>query len=154
MLKSELLYVIANGENSHVELKRDEVRLKQLAKEILAFANRKLGKLKLGNGDYYETFLSHNKTLNEPNDPRYDLKTQEIDPRKAHFDPINDLKASMLTLITESPSITYTELAASINKSPTTVKRYLQELKASGIVSRSGGNKGGKWIINNRRKDG
>ncbi|MCK9185479.1 MAG: winged helix-turn-helix domain-containing protein [Candidatus Cloacimonetes bacterium] len=52
-----------------------------------------------------------------------------------------------MTLITENPSITYAELAISINKSPATVKRYLQELKASGVISRSGGKKGGKWVI-------
>ncbi|MCB5260733.1 MAG: winged helix-turn-helix domain-containing protein [Candidatus Cloacimonetes bacterium] len=60
---------------------------------------------------------------------------------------MNDLKTSILTLITENPSITYAELAISINKSPATVKRYLQELKASGVISRSGGKKGGKWVI-------
>lgn len=97
--------------------------------------------------DYLKTTLFNNGPKNEPDEPKHDPKTQEFDPRKVHFDPINDLKASILTLITENPSITYAELASSINKSPATVKRYLQELKASGIVSRSGGKKGGKWVI-------
>ncbi len=97
--------------------------------------------------DFLKTAVFNNGPKNEPDEPNFDPKTQEIDPRKAHFDPINDPKTSILTLITEKPSITYAELASSINKSPATVKRYLQELKASGVVSRSGGKKGGKWVI-------
>lgn len=48
MLRSELLEVIANGENSGVEFKRDDVRPEQLAKEIVALANFQGGKVLLG----------------------------------------------------------------------------------------------------------
>jgi ATP-dependent DNA helicase RecG len=48
MLKSELLEVIANGENSGVEFKRDNVRPEQLAKEIVALANFQGGRILLG----------------------------------------------------------------------------------------------------------
>lgn len=48
MLKSELLEIIANGENSGVEFKRDDVRPEQLAKEIVALANLQGGRLLLG----------------------------------------------------------------------------------------------------------
>lgn len=48
MLKSELLQVIANGENSGVEFKRDDIRPEQLAREIVAMANLKGGKVLLG----------------------------------------------------------------------------------------------------------
>ncbi|MDP3332588.1 MAG: putative DNA binding domain-containing protein [Methylococcaceae bacterium] len=48
MLKSELLELIANGENSGVEFKRDDLRPEQLAKEIVALANFQGGKLFLG----------------------------------------------------------------------------------------------------------
>ncbi|WP_265923343.1 RNA-binding domain-containing protein [Cupriavidus nantongensis] len=48
MLKSELLEIIANGENSGVEFKRDDLRPEQLAKEIVALANFQGGKLLLG----------------------------------------------------------------------------------------------------------
>ena len=48
MLKSELLEIIANGENSGVEFKRDDVRPEQLAKEIVALANFVGGKILLG----------------------------------------------------------------------------------------------------------
>lgn len=48
MLKSDLLQLIANGENSDVEFKRDDLRPEQLAREIVALANLKGGKVLLG----------------------------------------------------------------------------------------------------------
>ena len=48
MTQSELLEIIANGENSGVEFRRDDVRPEQIAKEIVAMANFKGGKLLLG----------------------------------------------------------------------------------------------------------
>lgn len=51
MLKSDVLQLIANGENSGVEFKRDDLRPEQLAKEIVALANLKGGSLLLGVDD-------------------------------------------------------------------------------------------------------
>jgi len=48
MLKAELLQIIANGENSGVEFKRDDIRPEQLAKEIVALVNFKGGRVILG----------------------------------------------------------------------------------------------------------
>ncbi|MBU1309832.1 MAG: ATP-binding protein, partial [Gammaproteobacteria bacterium] len=48
MLKTELLEIIANGENSGIEFKRDDIRPEQLAKEVVAMANFQGGKLLLG----------------------------------------------------------------------------------------------------------
>jgi ATP-dependent DNA helicase RecG len=48
MLKTELLELITNGENSGVEFKRDDIRPEQLAKEVVAMANFQGGKLLLG----------------------------------------------------------------------------------------------------------
>lgn len=48
MLKSDLLQLIANGENSGVEFKRDDLRPEQLAREIVALANLRGGKVLLG----------------------------------------------------------------------------------------------------------
>lgn len=48
MLKSELLEIIANGENSGVEFKRDDLRPEHLAKGIVALLNFQGGKLLLG----------------------------------------------------------------------------------------------------------
>jgi len=48
MLRAELLEIIANGENSGVEFKRDDIRPEQLAKEIVALANLRGGMVLLG----------------------------------------------------------------------------------------------------------
>lgn len=48
MLKTELLELIANGENSGLEFKRDDIRPEQLAKEIAAMANFHGGMVLLG----------------------------------------------------------------------------------------------------------
>ena len=49
--KAELLELIANGENSGVEFKRDDVRPEQLAKEVVALANFQGGRVLLGVDD-------------------------------------------------------------------------------------------------------
>jgi len=48
MLRSELLEIIANGESSGVEFKRDDIRPEQLGKEIVALANFHGGRILLG----------------------------------------------------------------------------------------------------------
>lgn len=48
MLKTELLEIIANGESSGVDFKRDDIRPAQLAKEVVAMANLKGGIILLG----------------------------------------------------------------------------------------------------------
>jgi len=48
MIKTELLEIIANGENSGVEFKRDDTRPEHLAKEIVAMANLHGGKILIG----------------------------------------------------------------------------------------------------------
>lgn len=48
MLRSDLLQIIANGESSGVEFKRDDVRPEQLAREIVALANTHGGKVLVG----------------------------------------------------------------------------------------------------------
>ena len=48
MLRSELLEIIANGESSGVEFKRDDIRPEQLGKEIVALANLNGGMILLG----------------------------------------------------------------------------------------------------------
>ncbi len=48
MLKTELLEIIANGESSGVEFKRDDIRPEQLAREIVAMLNFQGGRVLLG----------------------------------------------------------------------------------------------------------
>ncbi len=65
MLKSELLEVIANGENSGVEFKRDDCRPEQLAKEIVAMANLRGGMILLGVDDAGTIFGIQRENLEE-----------------------------------------------------------------------------------------
>ncbi|MGV6853186.1 MAG: RNA-binding domain-containing protein [bacterium] len=51
MLKTELLEIISNGENSGVEFKRDDIRPEQLAKEVVALVNFQGGKIFIGVDD-------------------------------------------------------------------------------------------------------
>ena len=48
MTKSELLELIANGENSGVEFKSDDLRPERLAREVVALANFHGGRILLG----------------------------------------------------------------------------------------------------------
>jgi ATP-dependent DNA helicase RecG len=51
MTKTELLEIIANGENSGVEFKRDTLKNRDLAKELVAFSNLNGGHVLLGIDD-------------------------------------------------------------------------------------------------------
>jgi ATP-dependent DNA helicase RecG len=63
MTKMELLEIVANGENSIIEFKRDDLRPEQLAREIVAFANAYGGKIILGvEDDGVISGLQHNNT--------------------------------------------------------------------------------------------
>lgn len=63
MLKAQLMEIIANGENSGIEFKRDDIRPEQLAKEVVAFANVQGGRILLGvDDDGHITGLQRNDT--------------------------------------------------------------------------------------------
>lgn len=51
MLRAELLELIANGVNSTVEFKRDDIRPEQLAREVVALVNHQGGRVLLGVDD-------------------------------------------------------------------------------------------------------
>ena len=51
MIKSELLQLIQNGENSGVEFKRDTIDNRSLARELVAFTNLDGGRVLLGIDD-------------------------------------------------------------------------------------------------------
>ena len=65
MLKTELLEIIANGENSGVEFKRDDIRPEQLAKEVVALANLNGGRILLGVEDSGDISGITRKNLSE-----------------------------------------------------------------------------------------
>jgi ATP-dependent DNA helicase RecG len=63
VLKTELLEIIANGESSGIDFKRDDIRPEQLAKEVVAMANLKGGMVLLGvENDGAISGLTRNKT--------------------------------------------------------------------------------------------
>jgi ATP-dependent DNA helicase RecG len=65
MLRAELLEIIANGESSGVEFKRDDIRPEQLAREIVALANFQGGRVILGVEDDGEICGIHRDNLEE-----------------------------------------------------------------------------------------
>ena len=65
MLKTELLEIIENGENSGVEFKRDDIRPQQLAREIVAMANFQGGRIILGVEDDGAISGLHRKNTEE-----------------------------------------------------------------------------------------
>ncbi len=63
MLKIELMEIIANGESSGIEFKRDDLRPEQLAKEVVALANLQGGRILIGiEDDGTITGLQHENT--------------------------------------------------------------------------------------------
>ena len=63
MIRTELMEIIANGENSGIEFKRDDLRPEQLAKEVVALANLQGGRILIGiEDDGTITGLQHNNT--------------------------------------------------------------------------------------------
>lgn len=65
MTKSELLEIIANGENSGVEFKRDGLQNQDLAKELVAFSNLEGGMVILGVEDDGSIFGLTRENLEE-----------------------------------------------------------------------------------------
>lgn len=65
MLKTELFEIIANGENSVVEFKRDDCRSEQLAQEIVAMTNHNGGTILLGVEDDGEISGINRENLEE-----------------------------------------------------------------------------------------
>lgn len=74
---------------------------------------------------------------------------------KVQNEPINNLSLQELAVvnaITENPSITLDQLAATFGKSRSTVKRTVETLKEKEILRREGARKNGRWILSSIRK--
>lgn len=62
-----------------------------------------------------------------------------------------DEKTSLvLSLLSEDPAYTSTAIAEKLSLSRKTISQRLKELKEKGIIKRSGSNRNGYWIINNK----
>lgn len=82
-------------------------------------------------------------------------KSQECDPIKATFDPIQSfsdpIKERLYRAVLQDGTLNYAEYAAIVGASEATVKRRLGELKKEGAIIRVGSNKTGHWEIKNNR---
>lgn len=61
--------------------------------------------------------------------------------------PVNKTQRALLELLQENNRYTYDELAAKINKSRETVRTNLRALEKLNLLSRSGADKNGFWIV-------
>lgn len=60
---------------------------------------------------------------------------------------------NILQLIIDNPSITRKALSETVGISPSAIQKYINRLKAEGIIVRNGGDRGGHWeIINTEEK--
>ncbi len=68
---------------------------------------------------------------------------------KSHFDTLNCTleELAVLKTIEENPKNTQTEIAKSIKKSASTVKRITSSLVEKGIITRRNGRRNGWWEI-------
>ena len=68
---------------------------------------------------------------------------------KSQFDTLNCTleELAVLKTIEENPKITQTEIAKSIKKSASTVKRITSSLVEKGIITRRNGRRNGWWEI-------
>lgn len=53
----------------------------------------------------------------------------------------------VLNLIKQNPQISRKELCENLQINPSAVQKHIEKLKAQNIIERSGGAKGGKWIV-------
>ena len=67
-------------------------------------------------------------------------------------DPINvRVKCQLLAVLKENPYGTYNDYALLLDKSESTIKRMLQQMRIDGTITRVGAKKNGHWeVINNQ----
>ena len=72
------------------------------------------------------------------------------EPVKEPVNEFNDPSFNIiLKAIRQNPEITIQELSDSIQKSKSTLKRYISKMKSMGILLREGADKNGRWIVRN-----
>ncbi len=93
----ELEELIARGENSGVEFKRDDIRPEQLAKEIVAFLNFKGGRIVLGIGD---DGTIHGLTRTDVEEWVMNICTHHVHPRVIPYYEIVLMNGKKVAIIT------------------------------------------------------
>ncbi len=61
--------------------------------------------------------------------------------------PLSDLQIQILKLIENDPWAAYEDIAVTLEKDRSTIKRNIQQLKSLGVLQRSGSKKKGSWVI-------
>ena len=97
----------------------------------------------------YFVSLTRDNQLNE-NEIK-EIGTSEID-NVTENNLINETLKMLLYILDEQKDITIKDIAKKLNKSKTTVKRYLIELKEKGYIERVGSNKYGLWKVVKKSK--
>lgn len=95
--------------------------------------------------------VTANELVNEPvNDP-----INENDPINVTLnDPINvRVKCQLLAVLKENPYGTYNDYALLLDKSESTIKRMLQQMRIDGTITRVGAKKNGHWEVINNQSD-
>ena len=78
-----------------------------------------------------------------------------IPPTKEHLKvqnapinaPLSELQMQILKIIENDPWAPYENIATTLQKNRSTIKRNIQQLKSLGLLQRSGSRKKGSWII-------
>ncbi|MCF0110437.1 MAG: Lrp/AsnC family transcriptional regulator [Erysipelotrichaceae bacterium] len=63
-------------------------------------------------------------------------------------DKVTDKELAILNLVMNSPRLSYTEIAATLNLSRKTVSVRIRNLKNKGIIERIGSDRKGYWKVN------
>ena len=62
-------------------------------------------------------------------------------------EPVNERQQTILSIMTQNPSIIREDLANKLGISLATLKRELTSLRKEGYITRSGSDKNGQWIV-------
>ncbi len=86
--------------------------------------------------------------LTEIRDTLVKHKTTEKVPNKVPDKVPNKSESRVLNLLSESPGITASAIAAEIGMTDRAVRKIISSLKEQGFVERVGSNKSGYWKVN------
>ncbi|MDR1654289.1 MAG: winged helix-turn-helix transcriptional regulator [Prevotellaceae bacterium] len=75
------------------------------------------------------------------------MRNDFLKPKILNIFDENSANDRLIEELKVQPTLTVAELAKLVNKSETTIKRYLNELQAEGRLKRIGGRKTGQWQI-------
>ena len=88
-----------------------------------------------------------NVRVNDPINENDPINNSANDPTNEN-DPINiSVKCQLLAVVKENPYGTYNDYAMLLDKSESTIKRMLQQMRIEGTITRVGAKKNGHWEV-------